>query len=153
MALSSTSPASTSLPRSSLTCPRIESASGNELALPGRSGDRQGAFGVSFALGVSVEVELGAGEVGDGVESLRDFGVVEGVDEVCGLGAACERLDGGVARGRGEHGDGGRRREKRSITERPGGDQRAFGPLAHRWVVHDCEAVHRKVDHQRCEFG
>ena len=61
----------------------------DEFALSGRPGNGQGAFGVPFGVGVSVQVELGAGEVGDGVETLRNLGVVEGVDEGGGLSATC----------------------------------------------------------------
>ena len=100
----------------------------DEFALPGGPGDGEDAFGVSFAFGVPVEVELGPGEVGDGVEPLRNFGVVERVDEVCGFGSLWERLGGGVVGGRGERSDRRRSGEERAVVERPGGAQRGARP-------------------------
>ena len=122
----------------------------DEFALSGDPGDGQGAFGVTFGVGVVVEVELGAGEVSDGVETLRNLGIVEGVDEGGGLTATCQRSCGGVVGCCGERSNGGRGGEERSIAERLRGAQCGLGPLAHRFVVHDGEAIHRQVDHQRC---
>ncbi len=152
-ALSSSSAASASCPRSNLTCPRIEYASGMNSLCPVARADRHRSFGVGLRLLIAVEVELGAGEVGGGVEAKREFVIVQVRDEGRRLRAMRLGLRGGsVGRaGEREHRDGGR--GQRPVAERPCGAQRSLGPLAHPPVVHAEEAVHRELDHQRRRLG
>ena len=148
-ALSSSSAASASWPRSNLTWPRIEYGSGMNSLWPVARPTAMRSFGVGFRLLVAVEIELGAGQVGGGIEPKGELVIVQVRDERGRLratrfglrrgtaGRACER----------EHGDRGR--GQRPVAERPCGAERSLGPLAHQLVVHAEEAVHRELDHER----
>jgi hypothetical protein len=121
----------------------------DEFALAGRPSDSYRAFGVGFGLLVAVEVELGAGQVGGGIEPKGEFVIVQSRDEGGRLRATCFGLRGGTARRGCERQHGDRGGGQRPVAERPCGAERPLGPVAHLLVVHAGEAVHRELDHER----
>ena len=102
---------------------------------------------------VAVEIELGAGEVGGGIEPKGELVIGQIRDGGGRLRATCFGLRGGSARCACEREHGDRGRGERPVADRPCGAERSLGPLAHQLVVHAEEAVHRELDHQRRRFG
>ena len=119
-----------------------------EIALSGRTADSQRALGVRPCPREVVEVELGRGQMREGVEPTAELVVRETVDERGGFGAICLSLRRATANRAREGTYGERRCDQRLVAEQRCRIDRAARPGAHRVVVAVVEAVADELDHE-----